>query len=62
MAPDPLPQIRCQGCGRFIGKGSVKAGLVLLYCGKCKRWTVVCGEEEEKDLTGEEIYAMIAER
>ena len=60
-----LPQIRCNCCGRFLGKGEVKSGVVFLYCGRtpaCKaRWTLVCGEAEEKDLTGEDLLAMIGE-
>ena len=58
-----LPTIRCNGCGRFLGKGEVKSGVVVLYCGRtpeCKgRWTMVMGEEEEKHLTGEDLLVMI---
>ena len=41
-------EIHCVGCGRFMGYGSVLDGVVELYCGRCKTWTIVSSVEIEK--------------
>ena len=51
-----LRQIRCSECGRFLGVGNVLEGEVYLKCKNCKSWTVVLGQEAEKNLTGQEMY------
>lgn len=56
---EPLRQIRCSCCGRFLGKGNIVEGEVYLKCRNCKEWTVVLGGEAEKNLTGAEMYARI---
>lgn len=42
-APFDLLQIRCSGCGRFLGYESIKRGFAILLCPKCKKWTVQVG-------------------
>lgn len=31
-------EIRCPGCGRFLGKQAIVWGLVQLKCPNCKQW------------------------
>lgn len=54
-----LRQIRCSGCGRFLGLGNITEGEVYLRCKNCKNWTVVLGGEAEKHLTGQEMWNKI---
>jgi phage FluMu protein Com len=54
-----LRQIRCSGCGRFLGLGYIEEGEVYLKCKNCKTWTVVLGGKAEKNLTGKEMYERI---
>jgi len=59
MNNDELRQVRCSQCGRFMGLGNLTEGEIYLWCKRCKIWTVVLGEEAEKNLTGKEIRAKL---
>lgn len=52
----PLRQIRCSGCGRFLGIGYIVEGEIYLKCKNCKLFTVVLGQMAEENLTGKEMY------
>jgi len=50
------PDIRCQACGRFQGKGSAGTdGEIYLYCHNCKQTTAILGKKLE-GLTTDQIY------
>lgn len=42
-----------------MGLGNLTEGEVYLWCKRCKVWTVILGEEAEKNLTGKEMYAKL---
>lgn len=65
LNPDNWVNVRCSGCGRFLGKAYMNGSAVALYyCREkeCKRYSVVCGEEAEKVLTGKDLEPIIAAR
>ncbi len=43
-----VAKIFCTGCGRFLGISGIHTGFAVLHC-KCKKNTVVLGEEEPLD-------------
>lgn len=59
--PYEIVDIRCTGCGRFLGKGDIKQGVVLIYC-KCGQFTTVMGEGDEKYLTSAKLRDIISSR
>ena len=54
-----IRQIRCSGCGRFLGKGYIQEGEIYLWCKNCKQFTVVLGKTAEANLTGKDLYSRI---
>lgn len=62
MDPANWVDVRCSGCGRFLGKAYMNGNAVAVYyCRerKCKRYSMVCGEEAEKVLTGADLRAIL---
>ena len=37
-------EIRCPGCGRFIGYQAIEKGAVRIICPNCKEWVTVEAE------------------
>jgi phage FluMu protein Com len=65
MAKKPeydIRDIRCTGCGRFLGKGQIKSGVVIIFCSKCKEFTATMGVADEKNLTSKVLDDIIANR
>lgn len=60
--PYDIRDIRCAGCARFLAKGDIKQGVILIYCPKCHTWTISMGEGDEKVLTTKELNAIISSR
>ena len=64
MAKKPaydIRDIRCTGCGRFLGKGDVQQGFMLIYCPKCHDWTATIGPSDEKVLTTKVLSDIVSD-
>lgn len=65
LDPANWVDVRCSGCGRYMGKAYMNGTAVsLFYCRdrKCKRHSMVCGETAEKVLTGEDLRIILEAR
>jgi len=59
MEKDSIRQIRCSSCGRFLGYAMVENGIVLILCKNCKGWSIIAEGDLAKNLTTEDIYAIL---